>query len=368
MKRLSMAAPVRVHPFTGLVVDVDTWATAHEYHRRQQQLHLVTLHGSGVAHGLEVLPTDPPSDTVVIEPGIAVDDSGNMIVVPARQRVGLGGESDLAYIVVDYVESLPPASANGSNESRGRVVEDFRIRTQATLPESPALELARINLRPGEGSVVVSPANPWTPAVNEIDCRFRFHSSPHGLREISVGLMICGDESQLAPGHMLGFQFFLRELTHCGLRPYLVASDSGRVPASDIIYVTGSGEVAVPDDAVKEIRDRLKQGSWLFADACGTGVEMVQSLMPIAKGQAKESQKTEDQVLGAHFVFGAAPPGASSTKELLWGPNCLISPRDYGCAWSGRRGDQALQRDQIRSALEFAVNVGICASRTTLAS
>ena len=362
-----MSAPVRVHPFTGLVVDVDTWATAHEYHRRQQQLHLLTLHGSGVAHGLEVLPTDPPSDTVVIEPGIAIDDSGNMIVVPARQRVGLGGESDLAYIVLDYVESLPAASANGGNETRGRVVEDFRIRTLSSLPESPALELARINLRPGDGSVIVSPSNPWTPAVNEIDCRFRFHSYPRGLQEISVGLMLCGEEAQLAPGHMLGFHFLLRELTNCGLRPQLVTA-SNSVPATDIIYVTGSGDVAVPDDSVKEIRERMKQGSWLFADACGTGVEMVQSLMPIAKGQAKESQKTEDRVLGAHFVFGAAPPGASSTKEILWGPNCLISPRDYGCAWSGRRGEQALQRDQIRSALEFGVNVGICASRTTLAS
>src|SRR3990170_3852397 len=107
MKDLPLSSPVRVQPFTGLVIDVDTWATAHDYHRRHHQLHLLTLHGSGIAHGLEVLPTVPSSDTVVVEPGIAIDRAGDVIIVPERQRVTVEEGEHTVYIVLDYVESLP---------------------------------------------------------------------------------------------------------------------------------------------------------------------------------------------------------------------------------------------------------------------
>ncbi|HWO72522.1 MAG TPA: hypothetical protein VNN21_03100, partial [Dehalococcoidia bacterium] len=184
MKKIAMSAPVRVHPFTGLVVDVDTWATAHDYHCRHQQLHLLALHGAGVAYGLDVLPTDPPSDTVVVEPGVAIDEFGNVVIVPERQRVGLGGESELAYIVLDYVESLPTPGRANQHEERGRVVEDFRLRVLSSLPESPALELARVQVKPG-GSPIVNPANPWLPAANEIDSRFRPRAYPRVAQDLS---------------------------------------------------------------------------------------------------------------------------------------------------------------------------------------
>jgi hypothetical protein len=66
-------------------------------------------------------------------------------------------------------------------------------------------------------------------------------------------------------------------------------------------------------------------------------------------------------VLGAHSVFGAAPEGAYAANDVVWGKNLIISPRDYGCAWSGRRGDQVFQREVVRSALEFGVNVALSA-------
>jgi hypothetical protein len=358
-----MSAPVRVHPFTGLVVDVDTWATAHDYHRRHQQLHLLTLHGSGVAHGLEVLPTDPPSDTIVIEPGMAIDDFGNVIIVPERQRLGLGGESDLIYVVLDYVESLLPTAHANQHEERGRIVEDFRLRALPSLPESPALELARVPLQAGNATPILNPANPWSPGANEIDCRFRHRAYPRATQDVSVGLMVCGGEENLDAHHLLGFNYFLRELDNAGLRPQLVTVDERKVPATDVLYITGHGEKAVPPASVKLISERLGQGGWLFADACGQGVDLVQSLVPAVKGEKNAAALSEAAVLGSHFVFGAAPPGALATREIIWGHNAVLSPRDYGCAWAGHHGDQALQREQIRSALEFAVNVAFCASR-----
>src|ERR1051326_4268039 len=112
MTHLPLHPAVRVHPFTGLVIDVDTWATAHDYHRHQQELHLLSLHGSGVAYGLEVLPTDPPSETVVVEAGVAIDPFGHVIVLPERQLLTLAERDGLSFIAVDYVESIPTASGD----------------------------------------------------------------------------------------------------------------------------------------------------------------------------------------------------------------------------------------------------------------
>jgi hypothetical protein len=175
--------------------------------------------------------------------------------------------------------------------------------------------------------------------------------------------MVCGGLENLDPHHMLGFQYFLRELDTNGLRSQLITVDESKVPATDVLYITGQGEKAVPAASVKLIGERLSQGGWLFADACGQGVDLVQSLVPAVKGEKDAAAKTESAVLGAHFVFGTPPPGALPTREIIWGRNAILSPRDYGCAWAGQHADQALQREQIRSALEFAVNVAFCASR-----
>ena len=360
-----LSPPVRVNPFTGLIVDVDTWATAHEYHRRHHQLHLLTLHGSGVADGLEVLPTDPPSDTLAVEPGVAIDTLGNTIVLPERQRIPLGASEGIVYVVLDYVESLPPGSSANQNDARGRVVEDFRLRVVSEAPESPALELARVQLAASPKLVVASPSNPWAPGSTEIDCRFRVRVHPQASREISVGLVVCGSAAELDANHLKGFHYLLRELSGCGLRAVLATTSDGEVPPADLLYVTGIGATKPPTAVVNRVSAQLKQGGWLFADVCGPGSELVEGLRAAVKDDKKTGAQTEDAVLGAHFVFGDGPPGASESGELVWAGNAVISSRDYGCAWAGRHGKQAVSREQIRSALEFGVNVAVCASMGT---
>jgi hypothetical protein len=345
---------VRVHPFTGLVIDVDTWATAHDYHRRHQELHLLTLHGSGIAYGLDVLPTDPPSETVVVEPGVAIDPLGNVIIVPERQHIALSERASLGYLALDYVESIPPAGGS-QKDTRARVLEDFRLRSLSTLPEAPALELARVQLAPEPAAIVVA-ANPWSPGCNEIDSRYRLRLRVQAPRDLTIGLVLHQLE-ELSPNHLAGFQFFARELESAGIRPKVIAAGDGAVPDADLIYVSGSGETEIPALLAKRLAEQNVRGSWLFADACGTGVGMVQSLVKALKTSSESAVHAEQLVLGCHHVFGAAPAGAFPTREIIWGERSILSPRDYGCAWSGRRGEQVFQRDVIRSALEFGVNV-----------
>jgi len=358
-----LSPPIRVNPFTGLIIDVDTWSTAHDYHRHHHQLHLLTLHGCGIAHGLDVLPTDPPSDTIVVERGVGIDTAGNVIVLPERQRLTLEPKEGMYYVCLDYVESVPSVMGAGQGESRGRVVEDFRLRVLSAPPELPALELARVQLQSSTKSAIISPSNPWSPGANEIDCRFRLQVQPAACRDISVDLLVCGPAEELDPNHLKGFHCLLRTLASYGLRAVPVAVGDREAPAADILYVTGKGTTKPPAAVLSRISDQLKQGAWLFADVCGAGPEFVEALQTAVKVDNKGSSETEDAVLGAHFIFGAAPAGASPSGNIAWARSAVISGRDYGCAWAGRHAKQALSREEIRSALEFGVNIAICASR-----
>ena len=61
----------RLNPHRGLVIDVSTWSAAHDYHRLQQRLHAMSMHGPGVLTGLEVTSWSDPDNSVVIHPGVA---------------------------------------------------------------------------------------------------------------------------------------------------------------------------------------------------------------------------------------------------------------------------------------------------------
>jgi hypothetical protein len=360
MNQLPLHSPIRVHPFSGLVIDVDTWATAHDYHRAHQRLHLLSLHGSGVAQGLEVLATDPPSDSVVVEAGVAIDALGNTIIVPERQFLTLGDTPGITYLALDYVESIPPSNAD-QRDTRARVKEDFRLRAMQTVPEANSLELARVEITK-PASPIVGAMNPWLPKPNEIDLRYRPQIQIRAPQTITVGLVVHGDESSLSPSHLQGFQFFLRELDYSGFRPEVVKSTDSSVPAAELLYVTADSGASIPSAVVKRLGERVAEGSWLFVDPCGSDTGMVESFRAMARGKSDAATATEELTLGSRFVFGTAPPGAFPTRQLLWGERVVLSPRDYGCAWAGKRGEHVFQRDLVRAALEFGVNVGCCAS------
>ncbi len=354
MNQHSLHSPIRVHPFSGLVIDVDTWATAHDYHRNHQQLHLLSLHGSGVAQGLDVISTDPPSESVVIEAGVAIDPLGNTIVVPERQHVAIGENSGVTYLVLDYVESIP--SDSDQRDTRARIKEDFRLRAIQTIPEPHSIELARVDVK--KGASIVGAANPWLPTENEIDLRHRPRLLVTAPRRISLGLVVQGGDSALSPSHLEGFQFFLRELEYCGLRADVTKSYDSTVPETEMLYVTGDSGAAMPSAVVKRMGERVSDGAWLFVDPCGSDNGMVESFRSLLKPNGGGA--TENLMMGSRYVFGTAPPGAFPTRQMLWGERIILSPRDYGCAWAGRRGEHVFQRDLVRAALEFGVNAGFC--------
>jgi hypothetical protein len=166
----------RVNPYPGLMVDVDVWRDAHDYHRAQLHLHHLALHGWGIIQGLEISLVEGTDNTLRIEPGLAIDPGGNFISVPQGQSYQITArERQLVYLVLQQRELLsqpaPPTAANRASPMT-RVVEAYRIQERDRLPEEPYIELARVDFHPDRG-VVRAPADAESPGPNELDLRAR---------------------------------------------------------------------------------------------------------------------------------------------------------------------------------------------------
>jgi len=166
----------RINPYPGLMVDVDVWRDAHDYHRDQLHLHHLALHGWGIVQGLDISLVEGSEHMLRIAPGLAVDPAGNFIGVPQAQSYQITSrERQTVYLVLQLREVLAePASPTAGNRASPltRVLEAFRLQERDRLPEEAYVELARIEFRPDGGPIRMA-ADPEAPKVNELDLRAR---------------------------------------------------------------------------------------------------------------------------------------------------------------------------------------------------
>lgn len=78
--------------FAGQILDASDLESGQDYHREKALLRSRLLHGSGTVCGLAVDPTDPPTRSVLVQPGVALDSSGREIVVPSATTLALERE------------------------------------------------------------------------------------------------------------------------------------------------------------------------------------------------------------------------------------------------------------------------------------
>jgi hypothetical protein len=167
----------RVNPYPGLMVDVDVWRDAHDYHRAQLHLHHLALHGWGIVMGLDVTLVDGKPNTVRIEPGLAIDPGGNFISVPEGLTYEITSkEKQVVYLVLQLRELLAQPAPAAARADRSvpltRVVEAYRVQERDRLPEEPYIELARVDFVPGKGALRAA-AKADSPGANELDLRSR---------------------------------------------------------------------------------------------------------------------------------------------------------------------------------------------------
>ena len=160
----------RARYFHGMLMTDRDFREEQIYHNEKRKLLNRMLHGWGVVCGLEVKPTDPASQCVVVDPGLAIDCHGNEILVCEPQTVDLSAklcrstrskrqddpcaeyrdeeqEPTALYVVLRYHESktdpVPVYAPGGSCEEKtcdySRTQEGFCIEATDDLPERPPL-------------------------------------------------------------------------------------------------------------------------------------------------------------------------------------------------------------------------------------
>lgn len=396
--------PKRVNPFTGLMLDADTWRDAHDYHRAVMGLHLLTMHGTGVAAGLDIVPdaSDRAGRTLNVSRGVAVDSLGRMIVVaqPQQRRIGTERRGTI-YLLLEYREVYTrdvQQSAEGVGQPT-RVNEVFQLQERDRVSETPHVELVRIEFDP-HGGPISMPRNPSAPGVNELDFRSRV-----ALRSLSDNLLFQSAAAFVPPSvspppapapdptpppapswrtsrtlrlglarhdddewdlHADGLRFLIREVQVATgqtvqFSPSIPISDAENV---DFLMISGHQSLSLTEDDQRGIGRMLDRGGTVFTEvsrrpeqdrrgsqfAAGVGRlahTLGRPLSTIARGHP---------LLTARHVFSVVPPGADGPGLFEQG-GLIYSEAGYGSAWSGGLDTRPLDRSTIRDALDFGVNM-----------
>jgi hypothetical protein len=355
----------RVAVHDGLAIDAATWTAAHLYHQTSQRLHARALHGWGIVSGLNVLSTNPPSRSLLVQPGVALDRDGNAITLPRPLRLDIKqAQAATVCVVLRFAEvSLEP----DQNGSPGRVAESFQL-LECVPPLLPGdLELARVTLVDGR-SAVREAADVWNPSQGQIDRRFRRELQPGTVETVTIGHLVLGD-GDMSHLHRQGLINVVRELR--ATAPFAVQY-AGDVPVEaaaglcDLLYVSGAGALRVSARDAAHLLAYVRTGSVLFAEPCveqetqqqenGRFLADLQHVLADLKFELAEVRPGHS-LLQARHIFGLPPQGLGGHAPLLGRGNIILNPNDYGCYWQGGTAAKPLMREPIRSTMEFAVNV-----------
>ncbi|MFW6125638.1 MAG: DUF4159 domain-containing protein, partial [Chloroflexota bacterium] len=350
--------------------DVPTWADAHNYHRDHQRLHAVSMHGYGVVTGLAIVAWNPPDNSVVIYPGVAVDPDGNVIVVTEPQRFQIRTqENGTAYVAVEYSE-IPQQmtrSLDGESEEPHYILEAYRLNEQRQPPSGRFLELARIALG-GDNAVITDPVNPLAPGLNEIDARFRRLAGPWERGRITMAYV--DDPASLR--HQEGLFNLAQAINRSTeYRAHLKGAVGlgGEIQECDLLCMCGSDEFTLSADQATVLSNFLGRGGVLLGEAChpegqsARGFSQAFAALAQTLGRNLRAVDWGHPVLKICNLFATPPAGLDGPAMLMEDRGMLYSDGDFGCAWAGGRPDRPLPRETIREALELGVNIAVYAQQ-----
>jgi len=123
-------ALVRSRYFSGQLLSVDDFAREQAYTLGRLRRRNRFLSGWGVVAGLGV--SVEPGDTVVVQPGMAIDCAGNEVIVEAAARLVLAGLSGRQHVLLSYLEIDEAAVALATG-----LQEFSRVRESSRLEVSP---------------------------------------------------------------------------------------------------------------------------------------------------------------------------------------------------------------------------------------
>jgi hypothetical protein len=355
----------KICSYDGMAVTAEVWDQAHTYHERALQAHARNLHGTGILSGLEVIASDPPDRIIFILPGAAIDPLGQVIVLPEAVAYDMGDDMEgPLYLLISHRQSPSGSGADGSSPVYSD--DQFLITASPTLPDQPAVELARF-LCESRSAPLLDAQDALRPAGNEIDLRYRSALRTQADHLVSVGTAYLGEGSRLP--HGCGLARISRELRHAARLQLVVDDDISLGPnvvRYDLLYLVGQGAFKVSSNIARGLQGYLQRGGILLLESCDTAsaADMIEFCGQLGVGLKPIGPA--HPILSAPYLFHTPPSGSQAGGELLVGSDgedlmhVIFSSYGYGRLWSGKSqepGDQPPTREQLRAAVEFAANL-----------
>ncbi len=363
----------RLQASDGLLINAERWSKAHDYHRLRQNTHYQCLNQPGIVCGFGVRIISAPRQVeakfrdgrwVQIQPGIAIDIAGNLIVVPEARDFPVDLEvasSDpvMVYLVIGYVD---PEELR-RRQQRDIVQETYRIDQKNSSPDSSEIELCRILLQPGQ-TAITQPVDVFYPGYNNINFRYRrqAQSRPQALVKMAQLSHSDGEYAR----NFFNLSYFLQSVEP--LYPSLRGSDEPRevslsenIQEYDLLYLTGQQELQFNSVELAALRNYLNSGGVLLVDAPPNANGLIDSTQALAQ-QLDHPLRPLEELQKSHplrtkpFLFAALPMVNQQIIRLSTGGGIILVIGDLATAW-GLDRELNLPRIVIRTAQEFGVNI-----------
>jgi hypothetical protein len=129
--------------FEGKMLDAATLTAEQEYHREKRRLHNRALFGSGVVSGLGVS-IEPGGERVLVEPGHAIDPTGEEIGLPRAVSLAVPATSGGVFVTLRYWERPcgPTLAADGATAASK--IEEACVVALKPAAVDPVVPLARV--------------------------------------------------------------------------------------------------------------------------------------------------------------------------------------------------------------------------------
>lgn len=379
--------PPPINPFErlqvtdGLLINADRWRRAHDYHRQRQNVHYQSLNQPGIVCDLGVRLIPAPAEVaaqyrdgrwVEVQPGLAIDLFGNIIVVPQPIEFRISTEPVteepvMVYLVVSYVDPERLQRQQG----REMLQETFRIDEKTTPPGELEVELCRIWLTP-DTVQLENPKDVFFPGYNCLDLRYRTQARSRPEAIVRVAQFKGSDSYNLSS--------LLQSLS--ALYPALQGAETvGEItlPSKeearsdtqgwrglewgqnyDLLFLN-SREIRLTADSFKAIEKYLNAGGVLLAEANPDDTAAIESAVALGEEVGTPVQELKrlsrnHPLRSQPFLFAALPAINKQPIRIGCGGGIVLVVGELSAAW-GLDDRLFLPRETMRTAQELGINL-----------
>lgn len=366
---------LRVH--NNLTINAERWRLAHNYHNQRQNILYQSLHQPGIIKGLEVkvIPSLEKHHKIEIQPGIAIDISGNPIIVDSQiNRVFTisltppNTGTQIIYIVIKY---YVPADDFEHPSVQDTFVERFRLDAIRRIPqpEQGEIELCRIELNKDFQNIEI-PKNFLEVGFNEIDFRYRVQAQLRPLSSVRLGVINYNGNSNSINAQLTNLKALVESLP--GLFPSLQGSvddkcinlngntQADTLNSYDLLYLTGQSILDLDNQSFTILKNYQLNGGFILIEADNYIYNLKQDIQNNLLSGTEELIDWNDFKLGNYlankpFLFTQLPDIAGNPVDIHISTHGGVM-QIIGLltnAWGG----MILPRHEIRDCQELGINI-----------